>query len=462
MRCTNRQREDMKSNTVIHRWIKAAACMLMAIITYSCEPYDDSFLMDVRTHGSNPGNRVPVANGRRVVLMYLAGFNSLSDCLRDDLNDVINSWLPQSGQKDNVLLVYTHQPKRDGLYSTQTTPYLLRLSADAEGNARIDTLKTYPKTSISASANQLNKVLTYVKDNFPATGYGMTFSSHATGYLPAGFYSKPDSYVFQENRLGTMSTEPGLPYAVPYYEPEHDPSLPRVRSIGQDQQGSFGSYVSYEMDLKDFADAIPMKLDFIMFDACLMGGIEVAYELQGKCGKVGFSQAEVLAEGLDYTGTTAHLLGGKTADLESICHDYFTYYDMQTDDLFRSATISLVDCDRLEPLAQVCREIFANHRDGLVSLKSNNVQRFFRSGKVWFYDLESIAINAGATDQELAALQEALDNCVIYKAHTPEFMCEFSIDTFSGFSMYLPKNGTPELNKYYRTLKWNEATGLVE
>ena len=71
-------------------------------------------------------------------------------------------------------------------------------------------------------------------------------------------------------------------------------------------------------------------------------------------------------------------------------------------------------------------------------------------------------MNAGASDDEMEALHEALDNCVLYKGHTPEFMCEFEIKTFSGFSMYLPCNGNKELDKYYRTLKWNQATGLVE
>ena len=41
-------------------------------------------------------------------------------------------------------------------------------------------------------------------------------------------------------------------------------------------------------------------------------------------------------------------------------------------------------------------------------------------------------------------------------------MNEFTIDTFSGFSMYLPCNGTNELDKYYQTLKWNKATDLVK
>ena len=442
--------------------IKVIACMALAICLSGCQDRHDPYFINGNTYGGNPGNRVPASNDRRVVLMYQAGYNSLSDCLRDDMNDVINGWLPNGGMKDNVLLVYTHQPARDGQYNVKTTPYLLRLSAGAGGNARIDTLVTYPKSSISSSAEQLNKVLTYVVDNFPAKSYGMTFASHSTGYLPAGFYGRSDSYVYKQKRAGAMGSRPSQPGPVPYYEPYQDPSLPRVRSIGQDQQGTTGGYVSYEIDIRDFAEAIPVKLDFILFDACLMGGAEVAYELREKCHRLGFSQAEVLAEGLDYTRITPHLLGGSEADLESICNDYFIHYDSQTDPFSRSATISLIDCSRLEPLAQTCREIFSNNRNGLASITPYRVQRYYRSGHHWFYDLESIIMNAGASDDEMAALHEALDNCVLYKGHTPEFMCEFEIKTFSGFSMYLPCNGNKELDKYYRTLKWNQATGLVE
>ena len=441
--------------------IKLASCLIIVIGMSGChEIYDPDFISNA-PYGNNPGNRVMVPNDRRVLLMYLAGYNSLSDCLRDDLNDVMNGWLPGTDKKDNVLLVYTHQPKRDGMYSVRTNPYLLRISAGPDGTTRVDTLVTYPETSISASTEQVNTVLTYVKNKFPAKSYGMTFSSHSTGYLPVGFYGKPDSYTYPQKRNNAKGTGQAQPKSVPFYEPYHDPSLPRVRSLGQDQQGGAGSYISYEMDIRDFADAIPMKLEYLIFDACLMGGIEVAYELREKCGKIGFSQAEVLAEGLDYTKIMPHLLGSKEASLESICYDYFTHYDSQQDVFSRSATISLVDCSRLDTLAETCRRIFMNHRNELSLIAPYKVQRFYRSGHHWFYDLESIISNAGATSDEMKALHDALGACVLYKAHTPQFMCEFDIKTFSGFSMYLPCNGTPELDKYYRTLEWNQATGLV-
>lgn len=399
-------------------------------------------------------------DNRKVLLLYSAGYNSLRSYLLDDINDLKNGWLPGNGCSDDILLVYTHTTSRNGRYNEPTSPYLLRLYRDAEGTAVSDTLQTYESGTISSSAAQLNNVLTFVKDNFTSGSYGMIFSSHATGYLPSGYYRDPDEYVFNGMTMRSLSYRP-IPVPVPYVEPEYDPSLPMVKSIGQDQVGTSGNYLSYEMELADFAEAIPMYLDYILFDACLMGGVEVAYELRDKCGKIGFSQTEVLAEGFDYKNLTGHLLQNTEPDPRSVCEDYFVQYDVQSG-INRSATISLIDCTKLEHLADVCRGIFSSNRPGLSGIDPSKVQRFFRYGKHWYYDLESIAIEAGVTEGELSDLRSALDGCVLFKGATPEFMMEFPIDVFSGFSMYLPCNGEEELDKYYRTLQWNEATGLVE
>lgn len=397
-------------------------------------------------------------SARKVLLLYSAGYNSLRNYLLDDINDLKEGWLPGDDCNDDILLVYSHIPRVSGAYNDPTSPHLIRLYRDKNGTAVSDTLLTYPKGTISSSAEQLNTVLSYVRDNFTSRSYGMIFSSHATGYLPSGYYTNPTGYKFKKSK---MMRARGVPAPVPYIEPDFDPSHPMVKSIGQDQVGPSSSRVSYEMELADFAEAIPMKLDYILFDACLMGGIEVAYELRGKCGQLGFSQAEVLAEGFDYKTLTQHLLQREEPYPMGVCRDYFTQYDIQSG-LYRSATISLVNCDKVDPVAEVCRDIFSAHRGELESIKYTDVQRFYRSSKHWFYDLESIVRVAGASEEEIARLQNALDQCILYKGHTPEFMNEFSIDIFSGFSMYLPSHGSIELNKFYQTLQWNIATGLVE
>jgi hypothetical protein len=196
-----------------------------------------------------------------------------------------------------------------------------------------------------------------------------------------------------------------------------------------------------------------------------MGGIEVAYELAGKCDKVGFSQAEVLAEGFNYKTLTSHLLANRVESSPyDVCRDYFLQYDKLSGD-DRSATISLVDCNRLDDLAKVCKELFGKYSDKISRLNHNSVQRFYRGGHHWFFDLQSILENALIDEDESERLEAALANCIIYKGATPSFMPNYSgfnINTFSGFSMYLPSYGHPELDRYYKTLKWNQATGLVK
>lgn len=448
----------------IHIFFKTVLTLAAMAFFFGCErDMDDFFGIHQPDHGGNPGNRIPARTDRSVLLIYSDGYNSLSDFLDDNIDTLMNGWIPPAGLRDNILLLYTHKTARYGDYKTPTSPYLIRLTSDRDGRAVADTVVTYPEGTISSSAKQLNEVLTYVNETYPAKGYGLVYLSHATGYLPAGFYGHSDKYTYTEDRMMAKSMRfmDMMPPAVPYVEPERDPSLPKVRSIGQTQSGSSGNYVSYEMDIRDFAEAIPMKLDYIQFDACLMGGIEVAYELREKCSRIGFSQGEVLAEGLDYSSLTTHLLKGDIPDQISVCDDYFQLYDRQYG-VYRSATISLVDCENLEPLADLCREIFSKYRERLGCILRSEAQRFYTGNHHWFYDLESIVNNTGASREELKLFHDALDRCVLYKAHTPEFLGSFAIDTFSGFSMYMPSDGHRELDKYYKTLQWNISTGLVE
>ena len=403
-------------NRILHIIYKVLLCQMITLAAASCE-------------------LIPIGMGPshydKVMLLYSAGHNSLSYYLKGDIEELKNSPLP-SNRDEDVVLVYSHFPDRG--YSSPSSPTLIRLRSTKKTPVVVDTLCIYPEGTISASAEQLETVLSQVKEAFPANSYGMIFSSHATGYLPAEYFQNHQ----EESGSAEWSTF----------------------SIGQDKVGTYGDYQSHEIDLPDFAESIPMHLDYVLFDACFMGGIEVAYELKDKVGKVGFSQTEVLADGYCYGTLTSHILRDGEPDLESVCTDFFNQYEIQ-DGISQSATISLVDCSRLAPLAELCRNLFEKYSEGLDNINSLNVQRFFRDDSHWFYDLESILVNAGINDEELDELHRALDSCVLYKAHTPKFMSEFAINTFSGFSMYLPCKGDEELDTFYKTLKWNKETGLV-
>lgn len=447
----------MKRLKDIHIYIILA--ISMAIYSGCSSPWADPISTDNGRTG-NPGERWESQESRKVMLLYIDGYNNLQSYLTTNIEDLKTGWLPKDNRSNDVLLVYHHLSKTNSDLSTPTIPVLIKLSTDYSGKAKVDTLVRYSTDVISSSAAQLREVLTYVKETFEAKSYGLIYSSHGTGFLPAGYYNRPNSYVFQESSKMYRGSANGIERltAVPYEEQESDPSRPMVKSIGQ----SVHNGLSYEMEIADLAAAIPMKLDYFLFDACLMGGIEVAYELKEKCDKIAFSQAEVLAQGFNYKTITQHLLNNnEVAYPDRVCQDYIDYYTAQSG-AYKSATVSLIDCNKLEPIAEICSELFSKYREELGKISPSKVQGFYTGNHHWFYDLKSIISQMGATADELQQLQNAMDECVLYKGHTPEFLSEFSITVFSGFSMYLPCNGGAELDKYYRTLKWNKATGLVE
>ena len=90
----------------------------------------------------------------------------------------------------------------------------------------------------------------------------------------------------------------------------------------------------------------------------------------------------------------------------------------------------------------------------------SSVQHYFRYNKHWFYDLEDILVQSGASDEDLKSFRTAMSSCVLYNEATPSFL-GIPIKAHCGFSMYLPADGDPELDTFYRTLSWNNATHLV-
>lgn len=447
----------MKTHSIYAEAVRALVIMALALTGTACSTYDPDFI--IYPQGQRQGTdieRTASSGARNAFIIYSLGFNNLSGYLKEDINDIASGELPSHFKSDDLLLVFSHNT--NGSYTVNTSPVLTRIYKDRQGDVVRDTVLVLPKGTLSASTATMNKVLTYIKEEYPAKHYGMLLSSHGTGWLPAGYANSPSSFESRSmayRRSATMAP-------VPYQEKEQADGMPMVKSFGCQ---NISSSATYEMDINDMADAIPMKLDYMIFDACFMGGIEVAYEFRDVCDKMVFSQAEILADGMDYKTMTTYLLNDEP-DLEGFSRNYFEYYN-NLEGAYRSATVSLVDCTALTPLAELCNSLFDSCRDGMTALQDNTsaVQRYYRSEYQnfrWFFDLESIISNSGADASQMAALAEALDRCILYKAATENFMNSFAIKTHCGLSMYLPYRGRDYLNSFYKELEWNKATGLVE
>lgn len=369
---------------------------------------------------------------RRVMVMISAGYNSLSGYLSEDLKDLESGYLPEGTYFNaDVLLVLARLPKSAGDYASPSAPVLYRLWANRSGEVQRDTIQIWGGDTQLCTRETIHEALSTTQKKYPAQSYGVVFSSHGSGWLPSGYYTDPSKF-----------------------EPSSG-SLWSLRSIGQDKTPTGGT----EMSLEDFADAIPMHLDYCLIDACLSGCVEVAHALKGKADIVGFSPTEVLADGFDYKNITTHLFA-RPLDPVEVCREYFAYYNAQSGSS-RSATITAVDTRKMDALEAVCKELFEAYRPILKTMSGSNVQGYFRYDRHYFYDLRDILVQAGISEQEKARLDAALSQFIVYQAATDYFL-SIPLKRVCGLSMYLPSMGSTYLNKYYKeSISWNQATELV-
>lgn len=358
--------------------------------------------------------------------MYSAAFSNLSPSIHSNEKQLYEGDdLPFVGS-DDVLLIYSHHTSKGGVYNIPTNPILCRAYKDMTGSIRKDTLIVYPDTDISASAETLRKVLTDVQDLFPASNYGLLVSSHGKGWIPPGYKEESPS-IF---------------------------SVDSTKELGQEAVDNSG------IDIRDLPGAIPMHLEFFIMDACLMGCVEVAYELKDQCDYIVFSPTEILSYGMIYPPMLQRLLVSGKPDLQAVCEDYMEYYNAQTGS-YNSATITLVDCSKLDALAAACAPLTEKYRTAIGKLDRNKVQAYFYNELHWFYDLRDIFVQAGASLTELAQLDAALDECVLYKDATPTFF-GLKLLRVCGLSSYIPMPERESLNDYYKTLSWNKAISLIQ
>ena len=394
----------------------------------------------------------------RAHVMMGFGFNNLSSAISQDIKDLSQGYVPGNAVDDNYLFVYSHLS--NGNYNTKTSPCLERIYKDTDGNIVKKKLLELERGTIACEGERIREVLEFLQQKYPEIeSFGVLMSSHGTGWTPpgyctTGYKNEGNSDVIEWRRSAFPETYLSGEYL---YEP-----VPGVKSMGYTVTG-VNPTVAYETDIREIADLLPFKLDYIIFDACFMGGVEVAYQFRDKCRYMCFSQTEILSDGMDYTTMISDLLSGNSADLVSLATNYFNHYDTASGPK-RSATISVVDCTKLDALAAVCRDLFRRYDISKDKVNESKLQKYFHYvNHAWFYDLFSIAEAAGASETELSDLQWALDCCMEYKAATPIFaLYGFPIRVHSGLSMYLPETERKNLNSYYSALDWNKVTGLVK
>ncbi len=352
----------------------------------------------------------------RTLLVYIAADNNLSNTANSNIYSM-NSCI-SSGMDNYNLLVLVD---RKGV-----APALLHIH-----NFKIDTVAKFPERD-TTDPMVLNEAIDYMLQNWKAEHYGLVLWSHGTGWLPT------DKLHF---------VAPNMRYA---------PS----RAFGwEDLKGETPAYKCMELD--ELVTGIPEDVfDYIVFDACYMGNVEVMYALRNKAPEIVSSCYEVVSYGFPYHIVTRDLLNGNV--LKS-CNEFYNYYNSMSG-WEQMAGISLVNTAELDSLARCFRKIIAEYGDTVPKMDVSKVQCFDRFDHHVFYDLENFVESLGTSREYMTEFRLVMDRCVPFKITTPYIFPgdkeEIKVNSYCGLSIYIPR---PEyeasgLNDAYRETEWSDYT----
>lgn len=334
----------------------------------------------------------------RTVLVYMIADNSLNRWTSVNVEKMMETY---KGEGNLILYI-------DGY---EGAPRLEKLEKSGD-SCRRQVIRTYEERN-SASPEVLKSVIDEVVRDYPAESYGLLLWSHGTGWLP---------------------------------------SDPRTKAFGQDG--------SDWMELTGLAVALPDRLfDFILFDACYMGCVEVAYALRNKTNYLITSPTEVLENGFPYNKIVPYFWGGEE-DYRELCRKYYDHYNSMSGN-WRSATVSLVKTEHLQVLAEITQNILNGKDEQIKNLDRSKIQGIDRRGSLYYwydvlYDFDDY-IHQLASSEQYEVFKQRLRQVIVFEAHTESFFEQVFFRKFCGLGCYIPQTEHPGLNQFYETQDWTKA-----
>lgn len=398
----------------------------------------------------------PAKRSGRTVLAYLISNNkagSLDSYLR---NNVIDMYTALGNMKESCALLVFYRP-----YTGDTplsNPTLMSFYADGRGNVnnqpvlsgdnltfeavcQIAQKKEYTMNSqIATDPAVMKEVFTDMQTVAPSDSYGLILGSHATGWM-------------QGNSV---------------------------------QSKAFGDDSGYNIDIPDLANVLKNsfseKLDFLLFDACMMATAEVGYELKEVTSHCIASVMETPVYGFPYNQILPYLYS-ENVDYSAVCHEFVSFN--KTKNLW--GTCAVMDCSQMENLAGTVKTKLSEWQDALSSVSMQNVQQYGAYGwgrdyRYFSYDLldffRELGRKSGVKNLDLneavSTVQSALNQAVIAKDCLSGTDYEFDgviVDEtrFCGIGMYIPGEYNPYVanktawNSYYeQSISWYRAAGWAD
>ena len=354
------------------------------------------------SNGDSPdGPDVPVTPVGQTVFMFFPWSNSLLSDFRRTVEDM-QTVVAQRSMKDERIMVFMATSEREAV--------LFELKKQ-NGRCLTDTLRRYsdrPFTSRQWLTSLFSEVMTLA----PASRYGMVVGCHGLAWVPVQGQRNAQKRLGSQERI---DEEDNL-YKKERIDKEGDDLMHfevqgpvTTRFIG-------GTYPETQIETTDLADAMAdagFHTEYILFDACYMSSVEVAYELKDVTHYLIASPTEVLSYGFPYITMGKHLLG--TPNYKGIVDSFISFYSSYN---LPYGTVAVTDCTQLDALAAIAQQINAADAEQNVP---NGVQIMDGYSPTLFYDLGHLMSLKDAGTVLTAAFAEQLDKTVPYKGHTGQY-----------------------------------------
>lgn len=378
------------------------------------------------SNGDSPdGPDAPVTPVGQTVFMFFPWSNSLLSDFRRTVEDM-QTVVAQRSMKDERIMVFMATSEREAV--------LFELKKQ-NGRCLTDTLRRYSDRPFT-SRQWLTSLFSKVRTLAPASRYGMVVGCHGMAWVPVQGQRNARKRLGSQERI---DEEDNL-YKEERIDKEGDDLMHfevqgpvTTRFIG-------GTYPETQIETTDLADAMAdagFHTEYILFDACYMSSVEVAYELKDVTHYLIASPTEVLSYGFPYTTMGKHLLG--TPNYKGIVDSFISFYSSYN---LPYGTVAVTDCTQLDALAAIAQQINAAATEQInaaaaepTNAASEGKLNTARSGKnvpngvqimdgyspTLFYDLGHLMSLKDAGTVLTAAFAEQLEKTVPYKGHTGQY-----------------------------------------
>lgn len=337
----------------------------------------------------------------QTLFLYFPWSTDLTFSLDKNVTDMQSAFAEYGTEKQRIIVFFAE---------SQNTAKLFELVKTPNSNEK-NLLKTYNfSNSEYTQIEGLTSIIADMKHFSPSAKYSMLIGCHGMGWINTNSYSR-------YNAGKKMKMHWDGKYLTRYFGGLTDDCITDITT------------------LRHAIENNGLKFDYILFDNCYMANVEVAYELRNSTDFIIASTSEIMSMGLPYRNIGRYLWSNY--NFKAVCDGVYNYYNNSRQPF---VTLSVIDCNQMEELASVMKQINAKHKISDSALAK--IQILDGYTPAIFYDYGDY-VNKLCKDQDLLdAFERQLNRTVLHTVCTPQLYSEsrgvFNVNTSSGITISDP------------------------